>query len=122
MRNPFFKEKSVSEDKVKKIAELNDRFEPAAPGQIVTTRSILNLSPETQVEIWEKVRRFDSFSEDDDPHGEHDFGAFEVRGVAEKIFWKIDYYADASCAFCSEDPSDITRCFRVLTLMLASDY
>jgi hypothetical protein len=68
------------------------------------------------------VRRFDSFAEDNDPDGEHDFGTFEVRGVAEKIFWKIDYYADASCAFGSDDPSDISRCFRVLTIMLASDY
>jgi hypothetical protein len=29
--------------------------------------------------------------EDNDPHGEHDFGAFEHEG--QRIFWKIDYYA-----------------------------
>jgi len=46
------------------------------------------------VEIAEKVIAFDSFTADNDPHGEHDFGAFEHDG--QKIFWKIDCYADAS--------------------------
>jgi len=44
-----------------------------------------------------------------------------VEGVAEKIFWDIDYYADASCAGGSEDPSDPARRFPVLTIMLASE-
>jgi len=35
-----------------------------------------------------KVESFDSFTEDNDPHGEHDFGAFEHE--AQRIFWKID--------------------------------
>lgn len=42
--------------------------------------------------------------------------------VPEKIFWKIDYCADRSCARGSEDPADPTRSFRVLTIMLASEY
>ena len=122
----------MSEEKAGKIADLNDRFrrrfnipfcneEPAVPGQIVTTRSILDLAPEVQVDIWETVRRFDAFTEDD-VYGEHDFGAFRIAGAPEKIFWKIDHYADASCAFGSDDPADISRCFRVLTILLASDY
>jgi hypothetical protein len=53
--------------------------------------------------------------------GKHDFGALVVEGVAEKIFWDIDYYADASCAGGSEDPSDPARRFPVLTIMLASE-
>lgn len=68
------------------------------------------------------MRRFDAFTEDNDPHGEHDFGAFGIEGIPEKIFWKIDYYADACGTFGSEDPADPARCFRVLTIMLASDY
>ena len=61
----------------------------------------------------------DAFCEDNDPYGEHDFGAFEVEG--EKLFWKIDYY-DKALEHGSEDPADPTRTTRVLTVMLASEY
>jgi hypothetical protein len=44
--------------------------------------------------MYEKVETFGSFTPDNDPHGEHDFGAFEHAG--HKIFWKIDYYDRAS--------------------------
>jgi hypothetical protein len=123
----------VSDEKAKQIAELNDRFRLrfnmpflektlAVPGDIVATRGVMALPSPVQVAIWEKVRRFDEFTEGNDPHGEHDLGAFDVDGVREKIFWKIDYYADARCASGSEDAADITRCYRVLTIMLASDW
>ena len=122
----------MSEEKSAQIAELNDRFRrcfgmpgrkagSAVPGQVVSTRSIATLPSVIQVQIWNAVIGFDDFSEDNDPHGEHDFGAFEIDGT-DRFFWKIDYYADASCKFGSEDPSDITRCYRVLTIMRAEEY
>ena len=83
---------------------------------------IAALPPETQICIWADVAKFNSFSEDNDPHGERDFGAFTIEGVPEKIFWKIDYYADKSCTTGSEDPADPKQTFRVLTIMLASEY
>jgi hypothetical protein len=46
------------------------------------------------VEIAERVAALDSFTEDNDPHGEHDFGSFDHDG--NRIFWKIDYYDRAS--------------------------
>ncbi len=65
------------------------------------------------------VNEFDEFSDGNDPHGEHDFGSFEL--CSRKFFWKIDYY-DRACEFGSEDPADPTKTTRVLTLMLASEY
>ena len=59
------------------------------------------------------------FTEDNDPHGEHDFGSFELAG--RKFFWKIDYY-DANMEFGSEDPADPAKTTRVLTIMLAEEY
>ncbi|MGA7796796.1 MAG: DUF3768 domain-containing protein [Candidatus Acidiferrales bacterium] len=122
----------MSEDKAKQIAALNDLFRlnffvptfgpRPVPGQVVCTRGISALPPETQICIWAEVSGFDNFTEGDDPHGEHDFGAFTMPGAPEKIFWKVDYYADSSCTLGSEDPSDPARCFRVLTIMLASEY
>jgi hypothetical protein len=131
MRNPVAKEKSVSEEKAKQIAELNDRFRAGfyvptfgprpVPGHIVCTRGVAGLPPETQICIWAEVANFNRFTEDNDPRGEHDFGAFDVEGAG-TIFWKIDYYADKSCTTGSEDPADAARSFRILTIMLASEY
>jgi hypothetical protein len=69
-----------------------------------------------QAAILGKVIAFDQFTEDNDPHGEHDFGAFDHAG--QRIFWKIDYY-DPPEEFGSEDPTDPTKTTRVLTIMLA---
>lgn len=66
-----------------------------------------------------RVREFSEFSEDNDPYGEHDFGAFDHGG--ERFFWKIDYY-DKSLALHSPDPADPAVTERVLTLMLADEY
>ncbi|NKE48636.1 DUF3768 domain-containing protein [Roseomonas frigidaquae] len=78
------------------------------------------LSNADRARVIEAVQTFSAFTGDNDPHGEHDFGAIDLPGV-ERVFWKIDYY-DPSFEFGSEDPADpkITR--RVLTIMLASEY
>jgi len=65
------------------------------------------------------VASFDKFSDENDPHGEHDFGSFEL--VNRTFFWKIDYY-DERYEFGSEDPTDPAKTTRVLTLMLACEY
>jgi hypothetical protein len=90
-------------------------------GRLVQTQGISALPEPVQSAIREKVERYGDFNPDNDPYGERDFGAFDVRGVG-KIFWKIDYYADASCSFGAENPADPARSYRVLTIMLASEY
>jgi hypothetical protein len=77
------------------------------------------LSQRDQSAIREKVELFDDFTKDNDPHGEHDFGAFQHEG--ERIFWKIDYYAP-DMEHGSENPADPKQTVRVLTIMLASEY
>jgi Protein of unknown function (DUF3768) len=116
-----------------KIAELNDRFrkstlslDPVAIslGKKLMTRGIQALGLIATVEIAERVAAFDSFTQDNDPHREHDFGSFDHEG--NRIFWKIDYYDRASFGtghdIGSEDPSDPAQTLRVLTIMLASEY
>ena len=66
-----------------------------------------------------KAATFDAFDEDNDPHGEHDFGSFELAGRT--FFWKIDYY-DPNLEFGAEYPSDPSKTKRILTLMLADEY
>ena len=69
--------------------------------------------------VLDQVRRFDTFTLDNDPYGEHDFGSFRYAG--ETVFWKLDYY-DVDSAMHSPDPSDPTVTTRVLTIMLADEY
>lgn len=111
----------MERDQTKVIAALNDlaRTAMGVTSRVVQTEGILALPPEDQSEIREKVERFDAFTPENDPYGEHDFGAFEHAG--ERVFWKIDYYNRELTAG-SEDPSDPKKTTRVLTIMLASEY
>lgn len=108
-----------------KICELNDAFRSGSRpelGRIMVTSGVRELVaawPLGMVLVYEKVKTFDAFTNDNDPHGEHDFGSFEHLG--EKIFWKLDYY-DKSLEAGSEDPADPDKTTRVLTIMLSSEY
>lgn len=72
-----------------------------------------------KAEVMTKVATFNAFNGNNDPHGEHDFGSFEV--VGRKFFWKIDYY-DRELTHGSENPANPDETARVLTIMLASEY
>jgi hypothetical protein len=108
-------------EKTKKIAALNDlaRTAMGVACRLVQTAGVSALPARDQSAIRETVERFREFTTENDPHGEHDFGAFEHAG--ERILWKIDYY-DKTLSFGSEDPSDPQQTVRVLTIMLASEY
>jgi hypothetical protein len=103
-----------------RIRELNDRLRKTfAGGQVVTTAGVAALPEEVKRKIFEKVQTFDCFTSNNDPHGEHDFGAFEIE--EQQFFWKIDYY-DERMKWGSDDPSDPTKTTRVLTIMLSQEY
>lgn len=102
------------------IKTLNDNFRKTfTGGQVLLTAGIDSMSLDDKANILSMVRGFNDFTEDNDPYGEHDFGAFDYQG--EKILWKIDYY-DLDHCFMSEDPANPTITHRVLTIMLASEY
>ena len=110
----------MDKEKTARIRRLNDRFRRSGiGGDIFITPGIKELGDEGIQAVAAKVAGFDQFDHDNDPHGEHDFGAFEHGG--QRIFWKVDCYGlDFTTG--AEDPSnpDLTR--RVLTIMLASEY
>jgi hypothetical protein len=111
----------MASSNTKRIAELNDlcRKAPGIAGKMFITQGIAVLPAADQSAICEKVENFATFTPDNDPYGEHDFGAFEHEG--QKIFWKIDYYAP-DMQHGSENPADPKQTVRVLTIMLASEY
>lgn len=104
----------------KLIRYLNDRFRSTFQGgKVVLTRGIRALSQEEITEILSKVSNFNDFNSSNDPYFEHDCACLEYKGM--KIIWKIDYY-DKEYEYASEDPADITKTNRVLTIMLADEY
>ena len=111
------------------IADQNDRFrtswgtDPTVPGRFVMTQGVAALSPSAQALMVFAMRTFSDFTEDNDPHGWHDFGAFTVSegGREVRLYWKIDLY-DADYRFGSEVPSDPARTRRVLTLLLPDEW
>jgi len=103
------------------LAEVNDRFRRNyVGGEVYLTCGIAALPPLAQADIIAQVRGFDTFTEDNDPYGEHDFGALD-HPIAGKVFWKIDYY-DPQKECGSEDPLDPSKTCRVLTILLAGEW
>ena len=102
------------------LRRLNDSFRRTfADGHVVPTRGVMLLDPVDWRTLFQAVRDFDSFDPEDDPHGEHDFGALAFKGV--RYFWKIDYY-DLDLRHASPDPTDPAFTMRVMTIMRADEY
>jgi hypothetical protein len=106
---------------VKRITELNDLFRTTGHGKgaVLVTRGIEGLGPQAVLSIVETVRDFSDFPPESDPWGEHDFGMFEYD--SEKVYWKIDCYNLDQTAG-SPNPANPAVTYRVLTIMLASEY
>ena len=110
---------------VQQIAQQNDEFrrgDPNVPGIRVITAGLdhllkrLEISPD---QLTQQIAQFDDFTQHNDPHEQHDFGAFEFH--RNKLFWKIDAY-NRDYSMGSDDPSDLSKTRRVLTIMLAEEY
>ena len=102
------------------IRKLNDQFRQSLRGgMLVMTAGVIALGQDRQLKILEAVSKFDPFDEDNDPYGEHDFGALEVEG--ERLLFKIDYF-DHDLSAQSPDPADPSVTKRLLTIMLADEY
>ena len=97
----------------KEIAARNDSLRRslpfvALPDRAVMTRGIAALPADEIAAIMEKVRTFDDFNSDNDPHLEHDCASFCLCG--RRLMFKIDNY----------DGHEGLRL--VLTILLAEEY
>ncbi|MGJ4972899.1 DUF3768 domain-containing protein [Bradyrhizobium sp. HKCCYLRH1073] len=111
----------LNDTNAEKICRINDGFRRSMVfgGTVLLTPGVSSLEPERLAELLQLVRDFDQFTPDNDPHGEHDFGAVEFGSV--RYLWKIDYY-DRSKTAHSPDPADQALTHRVMTIMQADEY
>lgn len=110
----------MTEDKTVRIAALNDAFRQSFFGGTVFTTPGIRAFPPAEIHaIANKVNAFSRFTEENDPDGTHDFGAFDHQG--KRIFWKIDCY-DKQLERLSPDAADPAVTSRVLTIMLAEEW
>ena len=103
-----------------RIAALNDALRTTFQGgKVFMTAGINALADDVKADVLETVRTFSQFDGANDPHREHDFGAFEQHGLT--VFWKLDYY-NVEMDGGSEDAADPKKATRVLTVMLSNEY
>ena len=120
-----------------RIARLNDLARKAmgVACTAVATVGFRSLPEADQSCVRELIETFDAFDEDNDPHGERDFGTIYQLGDGhwtterprsqederERVFWKLDYY-DRQMEFASDDAANPAITRRVLTIMLSDEY
>lgn len=115
----FFYFKGVKMN-IEKTRQLNDKLrESLCGGRIVLTVGVQSMIDNERQELLKQVQEFDNFTEDNDPYGEHDFGAINFKN--DMYFWKIDYY-DKDYNYFSPAPDDPNVTNRVLTIMRGDEY
>jgi len=103
-----------------RIARLNDTLRKTGlGGRIMVTRGVQALDGYRSAELVAELVTYNDFDADNDPHGERDFGSFDLWDA--ELLWKIDYY-DHELTYASPDPADPNVTTRVLTVMLAEEY
>lgn len=113
------------------IQQQNDKFRQEScfneickeiPGQVTVSQGV-NAWSQSNVDLMQElllgIATCKQFEEDNDPYGEHDFGAVTI-GKA-KFFWKISYY-DRDYEYLADDPTDLAQCRRGLHIMMACEY
>ena len=128
---------AAAREQTARIARLNDlaRSAMGVACTAVATVGFRSLPDADQSQVRELIETYDAFDEDNDPHGERDFGTIyqlcdgrwtterpRVRDdERERVFWKFDYY-DRDLQFGSDDAANPAITRRVLTIMLADEY
>jgi Protein of unknown function (DUF3768) len=128
---------ATAREQTARIARLNDLARQAmgVACTAVATVGFRSLPASDQSRVRELIETFDVFDEDNDPHGERDFGCVyqlvcgrwtterprSLDDEHERVFWKFDYY-DRDLQFGSEDAANPAITRRVLTIMLSDEY
>ena len=135
--NNVIENAAAAREQTVRIARLNDlaRRAMGVACTAVATAGFRSLTDNDQSQVRELIETYDAFTDDNDPHGERDFGTiYQLRDGSwtterprsqederERVFWKLDYY-DRNMEFASEDAANPVITRRVLTIMLSDEY
>ena len=105
-----------------RIRELNDHARQHFVGcRVVITAGIQSLGEASVAAVLSAVQTYDTFTADNDPYREHDFGSFTHLGHVVFCSVTTTYY-NLDFTRHSPDAADPTVTARVLTIMLAEEY
>jgi hypothetical protein len=109
-----------TKERVAEIRRLNTEFRNTfRGGKVLLTANVAALPDADKAKALQTVADFKDFNEENDPHGEADYGSFDQAG---REFWfKIDYFAP-DMEHASEDPADPEKTKRTLTVGLSMDW
>lgn len=103
------------------IARLNDHLRLTGEGGwTYLSRGVAALPIARKDAVIRAVRRFDAFTPDNDPHGEHDCA--NLSSGDDRILWRIDYHPRDRTGQIEPDPADPGTTLRVMTIMLVEEY
>lgn len=110
----------------KLIAKHNDLLRQTGNpmvGQLYMTSGVCDLSRKIRGEALSKLKSFDFSTQEAgiNPYEENDFGSIETSDGS-GFFFKINYYDRNDRDYGSSAPEDLSRTYRVLILMLKSEY
>src|SRR5580700_6666874 len=101
------------------IRQLNDHARRTFTGcTVMVTPTVQELPEDQKALLLEAVRTFNDFDIGNDPWREHDCGCIEL--FDEDWVWKIDYFSP-DMRTGSDDPSDVQKTRRVLTILRADE-
>ena len=107
--------------RAERIARLNDALRKSGEGGAIMVTHGVRALPGFDVEtMLLLLQTYQGFDEDNDPHGERDFGDLAWNDTTTLLF-KTDYY-DVELAYASPDPADPAVTKRILTVMLQSEW
>jgi hypothetical protein len=109
-----------TKERVAEIRRLNTEFRTTfRGGQVLLTANVAALPSADKAAGLQAVAEFNNFNEENDPHKENDYGAFDLSG--REWWFKIDYFAP-DMEHASEDPANLAKTKRVMTVGLAMDW
>lgn len=120
--------------RAKKISTLNDVYRlNLIEFGVITTPKVNMLSINLRYHLFNAVINYNDFPVENDPYLEHDFGALILvngkflnktsvkdNDAGETYYFKFDYF-DENLEYGSEDPTDILKTKRILTIMHSSE-
>jgi hypothetical protein len=123
---------TTNSDEIRRLNDLTRTVPETVNATWTMTRGVVLLlagegeSPESTAQAVQRfsalraaMANFSDWPDDNDPYGEHDFGALCL--FEEKLFFKIDYYHPEHDSH-APVPANIELCRRVLTIMRADEY